>query len=84
MEKLSLRQKCNRDLAKRVFIFKKTLKQWFYHAGLKYFKTHMLTEPQELVLEDFTDFIVEYMDKVDTDEFLEKEKLQPVDLPSFK
>lgn len=81
MEKLSLRQKCTRDLGKRVILFKRTIKQWFYHAGIKYLNTHTLSENQELALEDFTDFIVEYMDKISSEDFLVKPKLEPVDLP---
>ena len=75
MEKLSLRQKCTRDLGERILAVKRTMKQWFFHAGIKYMQTHSLSENQELALEDFTDFIVEYMDKVDTEEFLKKEEL---------
>ena len=81
---MSLRQKCTRDLARRVSVFKRTIKQWIYHAGIRYLKTHTLSENQELVLEDFTDFIVEYMDEIDKDDFLNKEELQPVDLPKVK
>lgn len=84
MEKMSLRQKCTRDLARRVSVFKCTIKQWIYHAGIRYLKTHSLSENQELVLEDFTDFIVEYMDEIDKEDFLDKEELQPIDLPSTK
>ena len=75
MEKLSLRQRCTRDLGERISAIKGTMKQWFFHAGIKYLQTHSLSENQELALEDFTDFIVEYMDKVDTEEFLKKEEL---------
>lgn len=81
---MSLRQKCTRDLARRVSVFKCTIKQWIYHAGIRYLKTHSLSENQELVLEDFTDFIVEYMDEIDKDDFLKKEKFQPIDLPKLR
>ena len=84
MDKMSLRQKCTRDLAKRVFIFKRTIKQWFYHAGIKYLKTHSLTENQELLLEEFTDFIVDYMDEIDEDNFLDKELLSPIIINKLK
>ena len=81
---MSLRQKCTRDLARRVSFFKYTIKQWINHAGIKYFKTHSLSENQELLLEDFTDFLVEYMDEINKEDFLDKEELQPIDLPSTK
>ena len=82
MEKLSLRQRSVLDLLKRVKFFKKTIKQWFYYAGLKYLKTHKLTDVQESFLEDITDFFVEYMDNVENDkDFLKKAELEPIELP---
>ena len=75
IEKISLQQKSARNLAKRVLLFRRTLEQWFYFAGIKYMQTHKLTDNQESTIEDFTDFIVEFMDKIDSDEFLEKHKL---------
>ena len=82
MEKLSLRQRSALDLLKRVKFFKKTIKQWFYYAGLKYLKTHKLTDAQESFLEDITDFLVEYMDNVENDkDFLKKAELEPIELP---
>ena len=82
MEKLSLRQRSVLDLLKRVKFFKKTIKQWFYYAGLKYLKTHKLTDAQESFLEDITDFFVEYMDDVENDkDFLKKAELEPIELP---
>lgn len=85
MEKLSLRQRSVVDLTTRVKTFKKTIKQWFYYAGLKYLKTHKLTEPQETFLEDITDFFVEYMDNVENDkDFLKRAELEPINLPIKK
>lgn len=85
MEKLDLRQRSVVDLVSRVKFFKKTLKQWFYYAGLIYLKTHKLTDSQEAFLEDITDFFVEYMDNVEKDKnFLKKINLDPVDLPINK
>ena len=82
MEKLNLRQRSAVDLVGRVKIFKKTLKQWFYYAGLEYLKTHKLSDSQEALLEDITDFFVEYMDDVEKDtNFLKRADLEPVQLP---
>jgi len=81
MEKLGLRQKCTLDLLKRVSFFKRTIKQWFYFIGIKYLKTHTLTENQELWLEEFTDYVVDSIEKVKSDEFLEKASLDPIDIP---
>lgn len=75
LKKLSLRQKSIKDLIKRLAVFKRTLKQWFYFAGLRYLQTHKLNNAQEEFLEDFTDFLVEYMDNTDTDEFFKRKEL---------
>lgn len=78
MEKLSLQQKSIKDLAKRVILFKRTLKQWFYFAGLRYLQSHSLNDIQEKFLEEFTDFLVEYVDSVSTEEFLKRKELTSV------
>ena len=80
LKKLSLRQKSVKDLAKRVIVFKRTLKQWFYFASLRYLQTHELNDMQEAFLEDFTDFLVEYMDNVDTDEFFKRKELSYIEI----
>lgn len=82
MEKLSVRQRSVADLAKRVFAFKRTIKQWVYYAGLKYLQKNKLTEPQEAFLADLTDFFVEYIDEIEKDkDFLKKADLDPIKLP---
>lgn len=78
LKKLSLRQKSIKDLAERVIVFKRTLKQWFYFAGLRYLQTHKLNDFQETLLEEFTDFIIKYMDSIDTEEFYKREELTSV------
>ena len=80
-KKMSLRQKCSVNLAKRVILFKRTLRQWFYYAGLKYLQTHSLTDAQEVFLEDITEFFIKAIDKIETDEeFLKSTELQPVSI----
>ncbi len=79
MDNFSLRQRSLVDLAERVLVFKKTIKQWFYYAGLKYMQQHKLNDVQENLLEDITDFYVEYMDNIENDkEFFKKIKIDPV------
>lgn len=75
IEKMSLRQKSAKDLAERTLLFKRTLRQWFYFAGIRYMQTHKLTDNQELTIENFTDFIVEFMDDTNSDEFIERAEL---------
>ena len=82
MEKLSVRQRSVADLAKRVLVFKRTIKQWVYYAGLKYLQKNKLTEPQEAFLADITDFFVEYIDEIEKDkDFLKKMDIGAVSLP---
>ena len=81
MEKPSIRQRSLKDLAERVLLFKRTIKQWFYYAGLKYLKTHTLTDSQETFLEDITDYFVEQMDGISSDnEFFKKPSLPPIQI----
>ena len=79
IEEVSLRQRSVTNLAGDVFTFKKTLKRWFYYAGLKYLQTHKLTDAQEAFLEDITDYLVEAMDNVEKDRnFFKKIKFEPL------
>ena len=82
---MGLRERVSLDLANRVLAFKRTIKQWFYYAGLKYLQTHKLSDVEETVLENITDYLVESIDKMEEDEeFLRKIKLTPVKLPEKK
>ena len=85
MKELSLRQKSVLDLIRRVIPLKKTIKQWFYHAGMKFLETHQLTDEQEVFLEEVTDFFVENLEEVTEDpKFLKKAELGPIVLPKEK
>lgn len=67
MKELSLRQKSILDLIRRVKPLKKTIKQWFYHAGMKFLQSRELTDEQELFLEEVTDFYAENLDALEED-----------------
>lgn len=85
MKELSLRQKSVLDLIRRVIPMKKTIKQWFYHAGMKFLQSHQLTDEQETFLEEVTDFFVENLDELEEDiKFLKKVELDPIKLPEKK
>lgn len=85
MKELSLRQKSVLDLIRRVIPLKKTIKQWFYHAGMKFLQTHELTDEQEVFLEEVTDFFVENLEELEEDtKFLKKIELGPIKLPEKK
>ena len=85
MEKLSLRQKSVLDLIRRIKPLKKFIKQWFYHAGMKFLQAHHLTDEEELFLEKVTDFYVDNLEEIDEDvKFLQRVELGPVQLPNKK
>lgn len=85
MKELSLRQKSVMDLIRRVIPLKKTIKQWFYHAGMKFLQSHELTDEQEVFLEEVTDFFVENLEELEDDiKFATKVELGPVELPKIK
>lgn len=82
MKELSLRQKSVLDLIRRVKPLKKTIKQWFYHAGMKFLQVNQLTDEEEVFLEKVTDFFVENLEELEEDKkFLEKIDLGPIELP---
>ena len=85
MVTLSLRQKSVLDLIRRVKPLKKTIKQWFYHAGMKFLQANQLTDEEEAFLEKVTDFFIENLEELDEDmRFLEKADLGPIQLPNKK
>ena len=83
MEKLSLRQKSVLDLIRRIKPLKKFIKQWFYHAGMKFLQANQLTDEEELFLEKVTDFYINNLEEIDEDaKFLQRVELGPVQLPN--
>lgn len=85
MKELSLRQKSVVDLVRRVVLLKSTVKDWFYHAGMKFLQTHELTDEQESFLEEVTDFFIDNLEKIDQDKsFLKRIELGPIQLPIKK
>lgn len=85
MEELSLRQKSVLDLIRRVRPLKRTIKQWFYHAGMKFLEANQLTDEEELFLEKVTDFYVSNLEAIEEDiKFLKKVEFGPIQLPNKK
>ena len=85
MRELSLRQKSVLDLIRKIGPLKSIVKQWFYHAGMKFLQSHQLTDEQEVFLEEVTDFFVENLEELREDpKFLEKVELGPIQLPEKK
>lgn len=85
MNKLNLRQKSVLDLIRRVNPLKGTIKQWFYHAGMKFLQENQLSDEEELFLERVTDFFVENLEALEEDiKFLQRVELGPIQLPAKK
>ena len=82
---MDLYKRCAEDLACRVLLFKRTLKQYFYHACLKYLQTHKVSDVEEAFLEKLTTYFIQSINTIDKDEsFLEKVKNKPIELPLVK
>jgi len=85
MKELSLKQKSTRDLVRRVTPVKRIIKDWFFHAGMKFLQGKRLTDEQEVFLEEVTDFFMENLDNIDVDRsYLDKIDLGPIQLPKKK
>lgn len=85
MEKKTLREKQLRLMAQNVLMMKDTMKRWYNFAGIRYLQEHQLTDEQEELLEDITEFINNAIDRLENDEnFLKAVLLPPVKLPEKK
>lgn len=78
----TLREKQLRLMAKNVSELKDIIKKWYNHAGIKYLQEHELTDEQEALLEDITEYINEAIDRMENDEnFLKATLLPAIKLP---
>ena len=84
MQKLSIKQRSAVELSKRVLLFQRTIKQWFYYAGLKYLQSHELSNIEEDFLNRITNYYIKYIDNITKDEdFLKSVKLQEIPKKKF-
>lgn len=85
MEKLSLRQKSIAEMVKRIHPIKRTIRDWYYHAGMKFLEGRELTDEQEAFLEEVTDFFMDNLENIEHDKsFLKRVPLDPIQLPQKK
>ena len=85
MEGKTLREKQVRILAKDVALLKNTLKRWYNHAGIRFLQERELTDEQEELLADITDFVNDAIDKLEEDEkFLRHVDLPPIQIKRKK
>lgn len=67
---MNMRQKRDLNLMKRVIPVKKTIKDWYFHAGMKFLNSRQLKDNEEEFLEEVTEF---YMNVLDDIEDIERE-----------
>lgn len=85
MERKTLREKQLGRMAGEILKFKDIAKKWYNHACIRYLQQHELTDEQEALLEEVSEFITEAIDKLDGDNnFIKKILLPPVKLPQKK
>lgn len=81
----TLREKQTQLMVNDVLALKNTMKKWYNYAGIKYLQEHQLTDEQEELLEDITEFINSAIDRLESDEnFIKKVLLPPIKLPQKK
>ena len=66
---MNMRQKRDLNLMNRVIPVKKTIKDWYFHAGMKFLNKRPLTDLEEKFLEEVTEF---YMDVLENIEDIER------------
>ena len=81
----TLREKQLRRMANDILRFKDVAKKWYNHACIRYLQQHELTDEQEALLEEVSEFITEAIDKLDGENsFVKKIFIPPVKLPQKK
>lgn len=84
-EKLSLKERANYEMVKRLIPVKETIKRWFCRAGMKFLQSHQLTDEQWTFLEDVTDFYMDNLENIEKDNnFIKKVVLPEIKLPNKK
>ena len=81
----TLREKQLQLMANDVLRFKNAVKKWYNHACIKYLQAHQLTDEQEALIEDVSEFISNATDSLEGDNsFLKQILLPPIKLPQKK
>ena len=84
-EKLSLKERANYEMVKRLIPVKEAVKKWFCRAGMKFLQSHQLTDEQWTFLEDVTDFYMDNLENIEKDNnFIKKVVLPEIKLPNKK
>lgn len=62
---MNLRQRRDLDLMNRVIPARKTIKDWYYHAGMKFINSRQLKDEEESFLEEITEFYIGILDNIE-------------------
>ena len=62
---MNMRQKRDLNLMKRVIPVKKTIKDWYFHAGMKFMNSRQLKDNEEEFLEEVTEFYMNVLDNIE-------------------
>ena len=85
MGRKTLREKQLGRMAGEILKFKDIAKKWYNHACIRYLQQHELTDEQEALLEEVSEFIINATDTLSSDnDFIKKVLLPPVKLPQKK
>ena len=62
---MNMRQKRDLNLMNRVIPVKKTIKDWYFHAGMKFLNQRPLNDSEEKFLEEVTEFYMSVLDNIE-------------------
>ena len=62
---MNMRQKRDLNLMKRVIPVKKTIKDWYFHAGMRFLNSRQLKDNEEEFLEEITEFYMSVLDNIE-------------------
>ena len=72
-------------MAQEVLQVKNIIKKWYSFVGIKYLQEHQLTDEQEELLCDITDYVTDSIERLETDDnFLKATVLPSIQLPQKK
>lgn len=82
--KRTLKDKQLQLMAQEVLQVKNVIRKWYNFVGIKYLQEHQLTDEQEELLCDITDYVTNSIDRLEDEGFLKNPVLPPIQLPQKK
>ena len=79
---MNVRQKRDLDLMKRIIPVRKVIKDWYYHAGMKFINSRQFNDLEEAFLEEVTDFFIDNLENIEDIERTIREKNSTEDIDS--